>query len=279
MPIVTISRGFPAGCQAVAEAVAASLGSPCVGREILLQAAAKLGVSEDLLSRRIEHTPSLWDRLTLERRDYVVGLQAALAEHVVNGNLVYHSYAGHILLKELPGVLRVRIVAPLETRIREAMQSESLSRHLAEDSVRRYDEERGRWTRTIYGVDWSDPSLYDVVLNLEQLSATEASECIVRLARQPAFAITDDLRARLQDFLLATRVRLALARSPATRGLALEVTARDGQVRVGRVTLEVSMPGTLPEHFRAEVTSVIKAVEGVREVEVTADGRTIFPVT
>lgn len=271
MPIVMISRGFPAGCQAVAETVAASLACPCIGREILLEAATKLGVSVDLLSRKIEQTPSVWDRLTLERRDYIVGLQAALAEHVVAGNLVYHSYAGHILLKELAGVLRVRVVAPLEARIREAMESESLSRHLAEAAVKRYDEERARWTRTIYGVDWSEPSLYDIVLNLDQLSVDEASDCVLRLARQPRFSMTGDRRTMLQDFLLATRVRLALAASPATRGLALEVTARGGRIEVGRVAFEVSMPKTLPEHFRAEVTSVVRAVEGVREVQVATE--------
>jgi cytidylate kinase len=277
MPIVTISRGFPAGCQAVAESVAGSLGCPSIGREILVEAATKLGVSVDLLSRKIEHLPSVWDRLTLERRDYIVGLQAALAEHVMSGNLVYHSYAGHILLKDLPCVLRVRIVAPLETRIREAMESEGLSRHLAEASVRRYDEDLARWTRTIYEVDWSDPSLYDIVLNLGQLSVDEASDCVLRLARQPRFAITGDRRTSLQDFLLATKVRLALASSPATQGLALEVTARGGRINVGRLTLEVSMPGALPEHFRAEVISVIKAVEGVREVELNVEPGGIFP--
>ena len=267
MPIVTISRGFPAGCQAVAEAVAASLGCPCIGREILVEAATKLGVSEDLLSRKIEDTPSLWERLTRQRHDYIIALQAALAEHVVSGDLVYHSYAGHLLLKELSCVLRVRIVAPLEIRIREVMQSENLTRQLAELSVKRYDEVRGRWTRTIYGVDWSDPSLYHIVLNLDQLSVDVASACVVRVAQHPRFAISADLRARLQDFLLVTRVRLALASSAATRDLALEVTARGGRVSVSGVTAEASMPGALPEVFRAELIAVIKAVEGVQGVE------------
>jgi cytidylate kinase len=271
MPIITISRAFPAGCQAVAEAVAASLGCPCIGREILLEAATKLGVSEDLLSKKIEDTPRLWERLTRQRHDYIIALQAALAEHVVSGDLVYHSYAGHLLLKELPCVLRVRVVAPLETRIREAMQSESLSRDLAEASVRRYDEVRGRWTKMIYGVDWSDPLLYHIVLNLEQLSVDVASACIVRMAQNPRFAISADLRTKLHDFLLVTRVRLALASSPATRGLALEVTARGGRVGVSGVTAEASMPGAIPKVLRTEVVSVIKAVEGVREVELNIE--------
>jgi cytidylate kinase len=277
MPIVTLSRGFPAGCHAVAEAVAASLGCPCTGREILVEAAAKLGVSADLLGSRIEQTPNLWSRLTAQRHGYIVAVQAALAEHALSGDLVYDSYAGHLLLQDLPCVLRVRIVAPLETRIREAMQSENLTRHVAEASVSRYDEVRGRWTKTLYGVDWSDPSLYDLVLNLEQLSADEASDCIVRIARHPRFAIGEDFRGRLQDFVLVTRTRLAIERSPKTRGLAMEVTARNGEVVVSVVASEASMPGALPEVFRREVMSVLAAVEGVERVELNIEPRGLFP--
>ena len=277
MPIITLSRAFPAGCQAVAEAVAASLGCPCIGREILVEAATTLGISEAILTSKIEHVPGLWERLTVEQRKYIVAVQAALAEHVVNGDLVYHSYAGHLLLKELSCVLRIRIVAPMETRIREAMQSENLSRHLAEASVRRYDEVRGRWTKTIYGVDWTDPTLYDLVLNLEQLSVAEASECIVRMARQPRFEITDDLRRTLQDFLLVARVRLAVERSPATRGLAMGITAQEGRVVVSVAALEASMPGTLPEVFRGEVMAVLGTVEGVREVELNIEPWGVLP--
>ncbi len=276
MPIVTMSRGFPAGCQAVAQAVAASLGCPCVGREILLQAAAKLGVSGELLARKIEDSPGLWERLIRQRHDYIIALQAALAEHVASGDLVYHSYAGHLLLKELPCVLRVRIVAPMEIRVREAMQSENLTRELAELSVRRYDEVRGRWTRTIYGVDWSDPTLYGMVLSLEHLSVAEAAECVVRLARHPRFAMTEELRKKLLDFRLVTRVRLALASRPATRDLALEVTGRDGVVVVSGVPLEPSMPGSLPDLLRGEVMSVVRSVEGVREVDLVTKAQAVF---
>jgi cytidylate kinase len=271
MPIVTLSRGFPAGCHEVAEAVAASLGCACIGREILVEAATKLGVSVDLLGSRIEQTPNLWSRLTLQRHGYIVAVQAALAERALAGDLVYDSYAGHLLLQDLPCVLRVRIVAPLEARVREAMQSERLARQEAEASVRRYDELRGRWTKTIYGVDWADPTLYDLVLNLEQLSVAEAADCVVRMARQPRFASGEDLRPTLRDFALVTRTRLALERSPATRGLAMDVAARNGELRVAAAAPEASMPGALTEVFRREVMTVLESVDGVRQVELSIE--------
>ena len=68
------------GGKALAECIAKELGSPCVGREILVTAAEKLGVPEQVLARKMERGPGLWDQLTLERRIYLVAVQAALAE-------------------------------------------------------------------------------------------------------------------------------------------------------------------------------------------------------
>lgn len=267
MPIVTIARGSMSGGRTVAENVAASLGCPCIGREILTDAAVKLGVSPELLGTALDRVPGVWDRATAARRGYLVALQAALAEHVAKGDLVYHSYAGHLLLRGVPTVLRVRVIAPLDARIREAMEEEGLDSDAAEARVRRNDEARARWTRIMYGVDWADPALYDMVVNLEQLSGGEACASILQAARQPRFAATPETRERHQDFALACRVKLALEQSPASRGLPLDVSAKRGVVAVAGVAPEALMPAGMTDVFRRELTSVVSAVEGVRAVQ------------
>ncbi len=90
MPLIIISRGSMSGGQALAECLAGALGSPCVGREIVVEAAARLGVPQQLLSEKLEKGPSFWQRLTMERRLYVAAVQAALAEHAARGDLIYH---------------------------------------------------------------------------------------------------------------------------------------------------------------------------------------------
>lgn len=262
------------GGQAVAEAVAAGLGCPCIGREILIGAAVKLGVDPELLGTQLDRVPSLWDRATAERRGYVVGLRAALAEHVAKGDLVYHSYAGHLLLRDVPAVLRVRVIAPLEARVREVMRAEGLDSEAAEALVRRNDEARARWTRIMYGVDWTDPAQYDLVISLEQLDVAEACACVLEAARRPRFAIGDAAREQHQDFALASAVELALERNPATRGLSMEVTARRGRVTIAGIAPEAAMPAGLTEVFRRELSAVVRAVEGVRDIEL--DLRTVM---
>ena len=73
-------------------------------------------------------------------------------------------------------------------------------------------------------------------------------------AATPAAAQTLD--ARLADLRLATAVRLALVRDAATRALDVDVTARDGAVRLG---------GAGAGNGQAE--RVARAVAGVRSVD------------
>jgi hypothetical protein len=52
-------------------------------------------------------------------------MQAALADHVLKGDFVYHSWAGHLLLKGVPAMLEVRTVAPTPSLSRRGWSGKS----------------------------------------------------------------------------------------------------------------------------------------------------------
>ncbi|MGE5235569.1 MAG: cytidylate kinase family protein [Acidobacteriota bacterium] len=267
MPIITVSRGSMSGGKALAECVSGALGSPCVGREILVEAATRVGVPEKTLAEKIERGPGLWERLTLERRMYVVAMQAALAEHAAKGDLVYHGYAGHLLLRGLPAVLRVRLIAPMEMRVRTEMERTGQSREQAEQEIARRDEGRAAWTKAMYGVDLRDPSLYDLVINVESMSIPSACAVVVEAARRPEFLVTDEVKVRLRDFSLACRVRAALATHPASRGLDLSVNVVGSIVNIAGEVPSPVMLTHASTRWEQELKSIALAVEGVRRVE------------
>jgi cytidylate kinase len=214
MAIITISRGSMSGGEALAGRLAEKLGYPSVGREVIVAAAEKLGVEERFLSEKFMRSPGLWERMTSNRRLYLVAVQAALAEHAAKGDLIYHGNAGHLLLRGIRSVLRVRLIAPLDLRIRAVMESKKTGLDAAERYIRQVDEERIRWTKFIYGVDWTDPFLYDLSVNLERMSMDTACLVIAEAVRQPEFATTREVEKELSDFLLACRVKLAWRRTP-----------------------------------------------------------------
>lgn len=269
MPIITIARGSLWGGQTVACRIARILGVPCLGREALTGEALNLTASqpetariggEDLEAR------GLWDRIAGERSTYIAALQAAIAGHASSGNLVYHGLAGHILLRGVPSILRVRIIAPLETRIAVVVEKENISREEAEEYIGRVDGEWTRWIKFIFGVDWHDPSLYDLVVNLETLSVDSACGCVLEAASRPEFQVSEEVRERLRDLALSSRVKLALELTPASRGLGLEVKAHRGVVSfTGLEGNEDLLPGGRAELERM-LSAILSSVQGIREL-------------
>jgi cytidylate kinase len=266
MAVITVSRGSMSGGEALARSLGERLGHPVISREVLVEAASQIGVSEEMLAQKVSHSPGVWERLTSNRRIYLAAVQAALAERILDGNLVYHGHAGHLLLGGLAGVLCVRLIAPLEMRIKTVMERQSLDRQAAEDYVRDVDNERARWTKMIYGVDWSDPSLYDVVINLAKMSPDTACAAVAEIARRPEFASTGALRATLADFRLQCRVKLALATNQRTRDMVFEIGAAEGVITLEGRLPPAGLVGQIEVRDEQDVLATVFSVKGVTDV-------------
>lgn len=209
MPIITISRGSLSGGRQVAECLSDRLGCRCLADEVLQEAAKKLQVSEEAVRGKFETAPGLWARLSRERERYVVAVQTALAEACTGGDLVYHGLAGQFLLRGLPAVLRVRLIAPLAMRVSALRGADpSLSPRAAEEFIHNVDRERERRVRSMYGLDVEDPELYDLTVNLRSLSLDAACAAIAEAAAQPQLAITEGIRKRHRTFAAECRQRL-----------------------------------------------------------------------
>lgn len=234
MAIITISRGSFAGGSAVARELCQQLTEyPCLSREdVLARAAQDYGIVEEELRKSLNESPRFWEEVPGKRLAYVKCLTAVLLDQVRDGNLIYHGNVGHLLLAGLDNVLRVRVTADLEYRVNAAMAQAELTRDKALAYIQRVDEARSRWARLLYGVDWSDPLLYHVTLNLGELSVASATAAIVRLAEMDEFRATPRSRQQFEDLCLASRVWGALAKNPRTRSAGIHVTASNGAVNI-----------------------------------------------
>ncbi len=230
MAIITVSHGTASGGVSIAEALAKRLGYKLVSREDIVREAARFGVPEDNLKEALVRSPSFWDRLRHERRRYLAFVQAALCEHAKNDGIVYHGNAGHLLLTGVSHVLCLRLVAPMSLRARLAAQRTGASPEDAAAAIEQMDRERQNWTRFLYGVDWLEPGLYDLTINLKTLTIEGAVDLAATAAGRPEFAATDESRKAMNDLLLASRVRAALAAAPATASADVTVRAENGVV-------------------------------------------------
>ena len=258
MAIITISRGSFSGGKMLAECLARKLGYRCIDRDQVIRKAAEWGVSQQDLRTAIEKPPSFLGQSQRTKYVYLAFIQAALAEDVRQGNVIYHGLAGHLLLGKGPHVLRTRIIAPMEFRIAKVQERMNFNRKEAVEYIETIDADRRKWTRFLYGVEWADASLYDLVLNLEQTSLEAACEAIVAVAQSSCFQPTPEAQAAIEDLALASCVKANLAMNPATCDLQFEVAARSGQVSVKG---DIDTPGQVKK-----IRGFVEAIPGVKKL-------------
>jgi cytidylate kinase len=192
MAIITISRGSYFRGKEVAELLAKKLGYTCISREILLEASAEFNIPEIKLIRAIEDAPSILNRLTRQKEKYVAYIRAALLKHVQKDNVVYHGLFGHFFLQDIPHVLKVRIVGDMEARVADEVKREGISAAKAREILVKDDEERRKWALSLYGADWWDATLYDLVIHLKTITVDDAVNLLCQVVQLPGFQTTPE---------------------------------------------------------------------------------------
>ena len=208
MSIITISRGSYTHGGQVAEKVAQKLGYECISRELLLEISDEYNISEIKLTRAIRDAPSFLERYTFGREKYLVYIRAAILKHLSKDNIVYHGFAGHIFLKDIPHVLKVRIIADMKYRIECMMNREGVSEKKAEIMVNEVDEERRRWSQKFHGIDQWDSRLYDLTLNINKISIDHAVNIIFNIVKLSPFQTTPESQKLIDGLVVEAKKKL-----------------------------------------------------------------------
>ena len=259
MAIITISRGSYSKGKEVAEKVSQSLGYRCIGRELLLEASKEFNIPEFKLVRAIHDAPSIFDRFTYGKEKYIAYLESALLKYLHGDDVVYHGLAGHFFLKGIAHALKVRIIADMADRVRLEMARESIGREEALDTLKKDDEERRKWSLSLFGIDTWDPSLYDLVIHIRKISVDDAVDIICHTAKLDRFKTTFESQKAMDDLVIAAQVKAAIIDLKPD----IQVVARDGKVSLGTRTYVLREPELIDE-----ITKIARSIEGVRSVEV-----------
>jgi cytidylate kinase len=90
---------------------------------------------------------------------------------------------GQMILRRHPGVLHVQTIARFENRVFNIIQREGVKWREAGHRVRTADEQRSGYMRRFYNVNWLDASLYDLVINTDQIPPETAAKIIIQAAQ------------------------------------------------------------------------------------------------
>ncbi|MGQ9786692.1 MAG: cytidylate kinase-like family protein [Anaerolineae bacterium] len=203
MAVITISRQLGSGGEQVAKLLCQMLHYAYFDRDLMRQVAGEsdLPVAEPIdyteydyrvqnvlerilqVRRLVGHTLVQWPSGRSEIREFYEHESIELVRFLIRaayrrGNVVIVGRGGQAILRDMPGVLHVRIVAPLVERVRRTHHTLNITRAAAVTLVNERDRAAAEYLKRFHGIAWDDPTLYHLVLNTGKWSAMRAAQLI-----------------------------------------------------------------------------------------------------
>jgi cytidylate kinase len=260
MAVITISRGSYSRGKEIAEKVAARLGYKCISRDLLLEVSDRYNIPEVKLVHAIHDAPGILDRLNRKRDKYIAYIKSALLSHLKADNVVYHGLSGHFFVKEVPHALKVRVMADMEDRVRLEMERKNIDADKARRILTKDDEERRKWSKDLYGIDNADPSLYDLVVHIKQLTVENAVDIIADCVSKEQFKTTLESQRMIEDLSLSADLNKELMNV----GPGIEVCV-DNKIAY----IETKAPIAAEEQLVKEIEAVADTFKGIADVKIT----------
>lgn len=261
MPIIMISSPPHSGCEALADSLVNKTGWPSTSRKELVEKAREHGIKVGRLEISMLKSPQMHEKLAREKELYLAFITADVCEQAPQGNLIYEGRVGHLLLPGVSHRLRVALVVPKETRVKNAMQALNLPQDKATAYLEQLDEDIAKWARYVHQQDLSELGQYDFVINLYNMSMENASEILHSMAALPGFQPTAASLKAIADHHLTARAKLRLADDERTRKADVRVKADSGIITVTYMPQQQDFAGDIPK--------VLQDLEHCREVRCT----------
>jgi cytidylate kinase len=261
MALVAMTREMGSLGKDVAAGFAARTGRKVVYQEIIEPIANKMRLRKSHVERFLEGKSGIWERLTTDQTSLSIFTADETFRFLRDGSTaVIRGWGAVHLLRNVPHVVRVRVCAPLETRVARMMQRLSSDNRAAiESEIALSEEAHAAITKRHFNINWRDAEHYDLVLCTERLSVEECIEELARVTELARFRETPESLRMVGNMALEWSVRSALRREAHTADAAVTIEADGEQIRLVGVVEDLAQ--------KEAVAKVAAGVEGVKSVD------------
>jgi cytidylate kinase len=206
--VVSFSNQVGSGGGAISRAVAEKLKFRYYDWEIISQAAQEAGVSPEVLAVvTAERAPGFIERVLsrlagvgaveeppagppgttpnlLGSEDYRQFIEHVVRELANQGEAVIVNRAGQVLLKELPGVVKVLIYGSLDRRAARFADAQGREPNEVLRMLTESDRQRGEYLKRVYHIEWLNTHNYDLAINTDCINPELAADMIAATARE-----------------------------------------------------------------------------------------------
>ncbi len=184
-PVITVSREPGSEGRMVASQLVKQLNLDMFGSKIIDEVAKSANMSERVIRTLDEKGRSILDELVqaLERErhlwdyEYLSHLIKVIATIGKHGRAVILGRGANFILQP-DKTLKVRVVAPLEMRVKNISREFGVSEEEARRCVINAESDRMAFVRKYFHVDCSDPMHYDLVINTANVSIDTAVKIV-----------------------------------------------------------------------------------------------------
>jgi cytidylate kinase len=237
MAILTIARKYGSGGREIGHAISEQLKYDYIDRRRILDDMRAEGKQwEERAKHFDENYPNLWERYDWSFRGFVALNQSYFLSYALKDKAVIMGRGGNFLLKGIPFVLRVRVIAPMEKRIEKVVEREGVNSENARWLIEKADHELSGAIYLIYGKDWDNPAEYEMVFNTGIQTPDEIITTIKNGLLEKEKFNTEKARKMLQLRALAAKIKAEITTNPQYSISVLDVDPKEeGMIEKGLV--------------------------------------------
>ena len=227
MPIIILSSDIMEEEKEIAEKIVRENGYRPLNRDILPEIEAKYHIDSGKLAETLDTVPSFLKQIVSNQWKYRLAcIEAEVLTRLMEDNTVCWGLSAHLYVLGISHALKARVIGHEKQEKITDMQNMRMKK--AEKILDMEQAKRKKWSLAAYNRDDSDPALYDLIINLNQIDRGEAVYSIISASGYRKFQPITYSTKCLADLALAAKVRTSLLKSAPD----VDVQARDGTVLV-----------------------------------------------
>ncbi|MBI9098762.1 MAG: cytidylate kinase family protein [Spirochaetaceae bacterium] len=240
MSIITVSRQYGSLGKEIAENLASKLAYQFLDKKSLESQSGKFGIPDVSIEKYDEKSPGFFEYFKSGKDRYIRFLKTAVFENTKKGDCVICGRGAQLILKDIPGVLNIRIVSSMEKRIERVSEKLQCDKKQAEKIIIQNDKDRSGFHKFFFEHNWKDMDLYDLVINTDNIDVDSAIETILTINKCKCLKIDPALlKQKLEDKFIAQEVIISLLYDHSIPIDILDVECEKGVVTIrGTVTVE-----------------------------------------
>jgi len=258
MSIITVFTGTYCNEESAIKEILKKTGYKYLSDSDIVSKASRLSdLPENKVFKAFSAKTSVFNQLTHEKERSITYLKLAVAEMLIEDNILINGFTSLLIPTGIAYVLRVCLIADMKYRVSLASSS-GMSENEALKMIHKSDEDKISWTKSILEKDdpW-DISIYDMVLPTDKMPPEDIANLVEKSLERDILKASVDSEKAIQDFILASRVETALAKEGHI--IAAEADA-------GALTLTINKQVLLLKRLEEELQSIAGKIPGVKSV-------------